>query len=66
MLSKLETGDAEHSSFIPNTEKLLESYDEMTVKERNDLLKTILNKIIYLKDADGKITIDLYPRLPKL
>lgn len=66
MLSKLETGNAEQSSFIPNTEKLLESYGEMTVKERNDLLKTILHKIVYFKDAEGKITIDLYPRLPKL
>ena len=65
-LSKLETGEAEQTCFIPNTEKLLASYDEMTVKERNDLLKTILQKIVYSKEADGKITIDLYPRLPKL
>ena len=28
-------------------------------------MKTILHKIVYFKDAEGKITIDLYPRLPK-
>jgi hypothetical protein len=38
----------------------------MTVAERNKLLKTILQRIEYRKEADGKITIDLFPRLPKI
>ena len=38
----------------------------MTVQERNDLLKAILEKIMYFKGQDGKIEIDLYPRLPRL
>ena len=65
-LEKLETADARQSKLIPRTEELLESYSNMTNQERNDLLKEILQKIEYQKGADGKIEIDLYPRLPRL
>lgn len=51
---------------IPTTETLLSSYDDMTVQERNLLLKNILQKITYRKTPDGKIEIDLYPILPQL
>ncbi len=65
-LEKLETADTCQSKLIPQTEELLESYADMTNQERNDLLKAILQKIEYQKGADGKIEIDLYPRLPQL
>lgn len=65
-LEKMESSDAYQSNLIPRTEELLESYDSMTIQERNDLLKAILQKIEYQKGADGKIEIDLYPRLPHL
>ena len=54
------------ANLIPQTETLLASYDEMTNEERNALLKEILKKIEYKKEANGKIEIDLYPRLPKI
>ena len=53
-------------SLIPKTEALLESYERMTNRERNMLLKAVLRRIEYEKGADGKIVIDLYPRLPKM
>ena len=53
-------------NFIPQTETLLASYDDMTVQERNELLKTILYKIEYYRGEDGIVSIDLYPRLPKV
>lgn len=65
-LEKLETADSRQSKLIPQTEELLESYDNMTNQERNDLLKEILQRIEYQKGADGEIEIDLYPRLPQL
>lgn len=65
-LEKLVSADARQSSLIPQTEQLLESYTEMTNQERNNLLKAVLQKIEYQKGADGKIEIDLYPRLPQL
>lgn len=65
-LAKLETSEVSQSNLIPQTEALLESYDDMTNQERNALLKAILHRIEYAKGADGKIEIDLYPRLPKI
>ena len=66
LLARLETSEATQSNLIPQTEALLESYAEMTNQERNALLKAILHRIEYAKGADGKIEIDLYPRLPKI
>jgi DNA invertase Pin-like site-specific DNA recombinase len=65
-LTALQEKTDTHSNLIPQTETLLASYDDMTVAERNKLLKTILQRIEYRKEADGKITIDLFPRLPKI
>ena len=65
-LHKLESSEVTQTNLIPQTEALLDSYDHMTNQERNALLKAILHRIEYAKGADGKIEIDLYPRLPKL
>jgi len=66
-LHKLESSKVTQTNLIPQTEALLNnSYDHMTNQERNMLLKAILHRIEYAKGADGKIEIDLYPRLPKL
>lgn len=61
-----EENDNCQNQLIPQTEALLESYEDMTASERNRLLKAILEKIEYFKGKDGRIEIDLYPRLPKL
>ena len=65
-MHKLESSEVTQTNLIPQTEALLDSYDHMTNQERNALLKAILHRIEYAKGADGKIEIDLYPRLPKL
>ena len=58
-MAKMEESDAIHSNLVPQTEKLLESYDEMSVEERNKILKEVLYKIVYKKESKGKICIDL-------
>lgn len=58
-------GAAADSELIPRAEALLASYEQMTVRERNDLLKGILHRIEYTRGAEGRIVIDLYPRLPR-
>ncbi|MDD3411732.1 MAG: recombinase family protein [Eubacteriales bacterium] len=65
-LVKLESSEATQQNLVPQTEALLASYAHMTNQERNALLKTILHRIEYQKGADGRIEIDLYPRLPRL
>lgn len=65
-IARMEQSDNAKANLIPQTETLLASYDEMSNEERNALLKEILKKIEYKKEANGKIEIDLYPRLPKI
>lgn len=66
LLQGYEESEASKNNLIPQTEELLASYNDMSIRERNDLLKAILEKIQYFKGSDGKIEIDLFPRLPKL
>lgn len=49
-LAAARDGDA---NLIPKTEALLESYDRMTNRERNTLLKAILRRIEYEKALMG-------------
>lgn len=65
-IAQMEQSDNAKVNLIPQTETLLASYDEMTNEERNALLKEILKKIEYKKEANGQIEIDLYPRLPQI
>ena len=64
-IAQYEADESSQQEIIPQTETLLASYDDMTVQERNELLKTILYKIEYYRGEDGIVSIDLYPRLPK-
>lgn len=68
LLSEYTTNEATQNMLIPETERLLASYEDMSVQERNDILKTILNRIEYRKEKGhgGKLTIDIFPRLPRL
>ena len=65
-LAQLEADESSQQEIIPQTETLLASYGDMTVQERNELLKVILYKIEYYRGEDGIVSIDLYPRLPKV
>ena len=66
LITHLEASQSTNANLVPQTEELLDSYNEMTNEEKNSLLKEILEKIEYYKGEDGKIIIDLYPRLPKI
>lgn len=59
-------------TIIPKAERLLEVYHELpTPKAKNDLLKEVLEKVVYLKENNGRwhsppddFEITLYPKLP--
>lgn len=61
-----------HISVIPKVERLLDVYRELeTPKAKNDLLRDVLEKIIYIKDKGGRwhnapddFELTLYPKLP--
>lgn len=59
-------------NIIPAVERLIETYHELqTAEAKNDLLKEVLEKVVYTKDAGGRwngkpddFTIELFPKLP--
>lgn len=65
LLAGLEERSYQQSNLAPQTQRLLDSYEDMTPQERNKLLKEILYRVEYTKETSGPIEIDIYPRLPK-
>lgn len=52
------------SSIIPTSQYLLDNYDNLTPKEKNDIWKLILHRIDYVKTEKGKeFNITIYPKL---
>lgn len=52
------------SSIIPTSQYLLDNYDDLTPKEKNDIWKLILHKVDYVKTERGKeFDITIYPKL---
>ena len=52
------------SSIIPTSQYLLDNYDDLTPKEKNDIWKLILYKVDYVKTETGKeFNITIYPKL---
>lgn len=53
-------------NIIPTTQRLLDNYDTMTPREKNDLWKEVLHKVTYQKtETKGKFEIVIYPKLSK-
>ena len=52
------------SSIVPTSQYLLDNYDDLTPKEKNDIWKLVLYKIDYVKSEKGKeFNITIYPKL---
>ena len=61
------------ANIIPNVERVLELYDSLpTAQAKNDILKEVLEKVIYTKEKSARnkgvypddIELTLYPKLP--
>ncbi|GFN37176.1 serine recombinase [Tepidimicrobium xylanilyticum] len=72
-LNHITTMEESKKTIIPRIEKVLETYNRVkTPKEKNDLLKEVVDKVIYVKKEGGRwsgkidsFTLDLYPKLPE-
>jgi hypothetical protein len=52
------------SSIVPTSQYLLDNYDDLTPKEKNDIWKLILHKVDYSKtEARKEFSITIYPKL---
>lgn len=72
-LQLVEAREESRRDIIPKVESLLEVYGELpTPQAKNDLLKDILEKVVYVKEKNGRwhnapddFEIVLYPKLPQ-
>ena len=52
------------SSIIPTSQYLLDNYDDLIPKEKNDIWKLVLHRVDYVKTEKGKeFNITIYPKL---
>ncbi len=71
-LRKEEAREESRAKIIPKVERLLDVYRELPdAKSKNDLLKEVLEKVVYVREKVGKwkgnpdsFEITLYPKLP--
>lgn len=53
-------------NIIPTTQHILDNYDQLTPREKNDLWKEVLHKVTYRKtEKKGRFDITIYPKLPR-
>lgn len=53
-----------NTAIIPKTQRLLDNYDTLTPKEKNDIWKEVVHKITYTKtETKGKFDVVIYPKL---
>jgi hypothetical protein len=63
-IAEQEEEETVNLNIIPTTQRLLDNYDTLTPKEKNDLWKEVLHKVTYKKtEKKGKFEIVVYPKL---
>lgn len=63
-----EEGEAQSAALniIPTTQKLLDSYEELTPGEKNALWKEVLHHVAFTKtEKKGNFDITIYPKIPR-
>ena len=50
---------------IPTTQHILENYDFLSVEEKNQLWKLVLEKVTVFRSQEDELMIHIYPNLPK-
>lgn len=63
-LSEQKSGEDTRNSIIPATQHILDSYDVLTVEEKNQLWKTVLEKITVFRTKSDKFSVHVYPKVP--
>ena len=50
---------------VPTTQHILDHYDSLSTEEKNRLWKLVLQKATVYRTPDGKLSVHIYPKLPK-
>lgn len=67
LLNKLSTqksDEATRQSIIPTTQHILDSYDILSIEEKNQLWKTVLAKVTVFKTKSNEFSLHIYPKVP--
>ena len=68
LLRQQGEGDQKKQStaqIIPTTQHIMESYPLLTPAEKNRLWKLVMKKATVYRSPDDKLTVNIYPNLPK-
>lgn len=66
MIAEQHEEESVQVNIIPTTQKLLDNYDTLTPKEKNDLWKEVLHKVTFSKtETRGAFEIVIYPKLTR-
>ena len=65
--------EAERVNFIPKCKRLIDNYDSLTVQEKNQFLKELIDKIVYSKTernqwgkgGTASFKLEIWPRVPR-
>lgn len=72
-IANCKAAEKSKNELIPKAEKVLEEYGRAAdAAEKNELLKSVIDKVVYLKEVNGRwhgspddFNISLYPKIPK-
>lgn len=53
------------AELIPTTQHILDSYDALTVEEKNSLWKPVMTRAMIYREPEGEVRIQIYPNLPR-
>ena len=53
------------AELIPTTQHILDSYDALTVEEKNSLWKLVMRRATIYREPEGEVRIHIYPNLPR-
>lgn len=63
-LSAQQSGEDSRRKIIPATQHILDSYDTLTIEEKNQLWKAVLVKITVFRTQDNEFSLHVYPKIP--
>lgn len=53
------------AELIPTTQHILDSYDALTVEEKNGLWKLVMRRATIYREPEGEVRIQIFPNLPR-
>lgn len=53
------------AELIPTTQHILDSYDALTVEEKNGLWKLVMRRATIYREPEGEVRIKIFPNLPR-